>query len=173
MTSPKSVHERLAGPMELSPVSEAVEASSRNLMIEALDYLYDTSGEPPAPTRAIVQRNAYSATEENDRDYFVSEMTKALGIDIDEALHRFELSHRGTEGSDFAELEPWMQGALGIAQQGSEKVYVRGATTRIARLNLREQPPLTLREVEFPIATRTDDASPQQSMARFMWFTRD
>lgn len=173
MISPKPSNERLVGPMELSPVSEAVETSSRNLMIEALNYLYDTSGEPPVPTRAIVQRNAYSPSEENDRDYFVSEMTKALGIDVDEALHRFELSQRDIEGSDFAELQPWMQDVLGIPHQEAEKVYVQGATTRIARLNLRDQPLLTLREVEFPITTQTEGESPEQSMARFMWFTCD
>lgn len=165
--------ERTVGSTEIYPVAPEFDALSQKLIGQANDYLYDTSGTPPAPTSAIVQRDAYSKGEENQREHFVHQLTRALDVDVDEALHRFDVANRDQEGSDVATLLPWMKASLGMPNP-QEPVNAPGCTLRLARLNFERQAPLTLRELEVPtVVTNNETGESEQRVARFMWMTTD
>ena len=168
------VPERTVGAAELQPVDDSFEGLARKMMLQVYDYLYDTSGEPPVPSSAIVQRDAYSIGEENQRDYFVYELTHALDVDVDEALNAFEIAHHDSDRGDAVQLEPWMLRSLGMEAGEPITAQAPGITVRLARLNQERQNPLTLREIELPtIVTDNETGESMERVARFMWLTTD
>lgn len=161
---------RTVGETMFDPVSESFEDLSRKLTLQALDYLYDPSGMAPLPNAAIVQRDAHSKSEENEREYAVYSLGSMLDIDLDDALNRSELSTRGEQS--VVALQPWMKIALGIANP--DQPLNAPGTYRLASLNIRNQRSLVFHEFELPtITTDHETGEQQQRVARLMWMSEN
>lgn len=166
-----------AGPTELAdpnPVSSEMRETTTGILAGVTDYL---AGDGPFPSTAIIQKEAYSKSEEAERDYFVEQLGTKVGNDIDSRLTTFEKQHR----LEYARPEdpthvwvvvlPWMKQAFGM--DDADEIQGCWGVVRRAQVHTDGQPPLVLQEIEFPNRVVGQNGVVRDRMHRVLWFTAE
>jgi hypothetical protein len=134
-------------------VSEGFSEIAEQFVDQVLEYLTTPDGVGPVvPRIAVTQLEAYSDSEEAERDHLITKLGEELGIAIDTDLTHFEVRNRG-RGATMVRLDPWMKAALNMDDPDTP-IEVRGVLRR-ARLNFEGLPALLLHEIEVPNRVRT------------------